>query len=554
MNARLLFSMGYTQTMNLISHHRRIIFSLVSVLAFACLFVILTLPNQLARVTPQIFVYLPLELMIIGLFLLIPGRAGDIFRLLLTILLGLGILLRVADLVTHQIFARRFNLIFDTHLLADGSRLLTGVLGDFAAVAAGLIIAAVTALLCWLVYVMLRHVQNTLRSMPRLTGVVLTCLLLIGLVLQSTGSSRAGTFAWDELAQHSRDTVESFRDIREFAVTVNQDEWAERSGADLFDRLQGKDVLVVFAESYGRILLEREPFADAMRASLQQAQSTLEADGAHMRSAFLTAPTVGGLSWLAHASVLSGAWIDSETRYESLIISRRATLNRLFRDAGWRTVAAMPAITIAWPEGNYYGYDHIYHAHNFGYKGLPFNWVTMPDQYVWSALYARELHDADRRPVMAELTLISSHAPWTPIAQVVPWEDIDDGRIFNDQAQSGPSPEEVWADVESIRDHYRQSIEYMLATLVSYIESYGDKNLVVLVMGDHPPAPMVSGDTESREVPVHLISHDPAVIDAISDWQWQSGLIPDNNAPVWRMDSLRDRFIEAFSSEQVSGQ
>lgn len=527
--------------------HTRLLFTIT---AFTGLFIALTLPNRLAGIDPAAFLYLPLEFIIIGLLLLIPGRTGDVCRILLTLLLGLAILLRGADLVTHEIFARRFNLIFDGHLLADGSRLLTGVLGDFAAVAAGLMIAVVAALLCCLAYFMLRQVQIALRSAPRFAGAALVSLLLPGMALNIAGSPRAGTFAWDQLVLHGQDTVESYRDIREFAEVVNQDEWAERSGTGLFDLLQGKDVYIVFAESYGRVVLEREPFADAMRARLLQAQSTLEADGAHMRSAFLTSPTVGGLSWLAHASVLSGAWIDSETRYESLIISQRATLNRLFRDAGWRTVAAMPAISMAWPEGAYYGYDQIYDAHTFGYQGLPFNWVTMPDQYVWSALHARERSKADRRPVMAELALISSHAPWTPIAHLVPWEEVGDGQVFNTQAQSGPSPEEVWANVDSIRDYYRQSIEYMLAALVSYVETYGDENLVVLVLGDHQPAPLVSGDPEGRQVPIHLIAHDPAVIEAIAHWQWQRGLLPDNDAPVWRMDQLRDRFIEAFSSGQ----
>lgn len=535
-------------------HHRpaRHVFKRLVLFALViALFVALTLPNRIAWITPQIFLYLPLELMIIGLLLLIPGRPGGVTRLLLTVLLGLSVLLRGADLVTHEIFARRFNLIFDSHLLANGSQLLTGILGKFAAMAVALMIAGIAALLCCLAYLVLRQIQQALRSAPRLAGVTLTMLLLAGIVLISTGSPRSGSYAWDQLVLHAQDTVDSLRDMREFADIVNQDEWAGRSGAGLFDRLQGKDVLVVFAESYGRVLLEREPFADAMRSSLLQAQTTLEADGVHMRSAFLTSPTVGGLSWLAHASTLSGAWIDSETRYESLIISQRATLNQLFRDAGWRTVAAMPAITMAWPEGSYYGYDHIYHAHNSGYQGLPYNWVTMPDQYVWSALQARELSDGDRRPVMAELTLISSHAPWTPIAQLVPWHDVGDGQIFNNQAQSGPTPEEVWSNVDSIREHYRLSIEYMLATLVSYVQTYGDENLVILVLGDHPPAPMVSGDPEGRQVPVHLISHDAAVMAAIADWQWQPGLLPDSHAPIWRMDSLRDRFIDAFSSTRT---
>ncbi|HDZ07988.1 hypothetical protein [Pseudohongiella sp.] len=522
----------------------------LTMIAFIGLFVALTLPNRLAWINPPAFIFLPLEFMMIGLLLLVPGRAGDVCRWLLTLLLGLGILLRGADLVTHEIFARPFNLVFDSHLLADGSRLLTGVLGDFAALAVGFMMAVAAGLLCWLAYVMLRRIQHALRSAPRLSGGALLALLLVGLILDSSGWRRTGTFAWDQLVLHGQDTIYSVRDIREFAAIVNEDEWADRSGAGLFDRLQGKDVFIVFAESYGRALLEREPFADSIRATLLQAQSTLEADGVHMRSAFLTSPTVGGLSWLAHASALSGAWIDSETRYESLVISRRATLNRLFRDAGWRTVAAMPAISMAWPEGNYYGYDQIYHANNFGYQGLPFNWVTMPDQYVWSALHGLERGEGIRRPVMAELALISSHAPWTPVARLLPWDEIGDGQVFNAQAQAGLSPEEVWAEVDSIRDHYRQSIEYMLQTLVSYVQEYGDEDLVIMVLGDHPAAPFITGDSDDKQVPVHLIAHDPAVIEAIKDWQWQPGLLPDGNAPVWRMDRLRDRFVDAFSASR----
>ncbi|MEX0741048.1 MAG: hypothetical protein WD071_17075 [Pseudohongiella sp.] len=526
---------------------------LLTLIAFIGLFVALTLPNRLAWISGQAFVFLPLEFMVIGLLLLMPGRAGDVCRILLTLLLGLAILLRGSDLVTHEIFGRPFNLVFDTHLLADGSRLLTGVLGDLAAVGVGLMLALAAALLCWLAYIMLRRVQRALRAAPRLAGGLLLALLVVGISLDMSGWRRTGTFAWDQLVLHGQDTLYSIRDIREFAGTVNEDVWATRSGQGLFSRLQGKDVYIVFAESYGRALLEREPFADAIRATLMQAQTTLEADGVHMRSAFLTAPTVGGLSWLAHASALSGAWIDSETRYESLVISQRATLNRLFRDAGWRTVAAMPAISMAWPEGRFYGYDHVYNAHNFGYQGLPFNWVTMPDQYVWSALHARERSEDIRRPVMAELALISSHAPWTPNTELVPWDQVGDGRIFDAQAQAGPSPEEVWQDVDTIRDYYRQSIEYMLQTLVSYVQQYGNEDLVILVLGDHQAAPFITGDTDGKDVPIHLIAHDPAVIEAIVDWQWQPGLLPDGAAPVWRMDRLRDRFIQAFSDTQQEG-
>ncbi len=530
--------------------HSLLLQRLITLLAFLALLVALTLPNRLAWIAEQAYLFFPLEFMVIGLLLLLPGRLGSVTRISLALLLGLGLLLRGADLVTYEIFARRFNPIFDGHLLADGSRLLTGVFGQFAAALVGVAIVVLVALLWWFSFLVLGRIQRALKSAPWSSAISLSAVLVVWVLLNNGGWPKAEAYAWEQLETHVRDTVYSIQDIRAFAESVEDDPAAELPAETLFSGLEGKDVFVVFAESYGRALLENEPFVGPITETLSRAQERLAADGASMRSAFLTAPTVGGLSWLSHASLLSGAWVDSETRYKSLMVSERATLNQLFRDAGWRTVAAMPGISLAWPEGAYYGYDQIYNAHNFGYEGLPFNWVTMPDQYVWSALHRRELAGEDRPPVMAELALISSHAPWTPTAELVPWDEVGDGRIFNDQAQSGPSPGEVWSDTETIRRYYRRSIEYMLETVVSYIEQFGHEDTVFLVLGDHPAAPWISGDPENRDVPVHLIAHDANVIEAIEGWQWQPGLLPDANAPVWRMDRVRNRFIEAFSLGQ----
>jgi hypothetical protein len=211
----------------------------------------------------------------------------------------------------------------------------------------------------------------------------------------------------------------------------------------------------------------------------------------------------------------------------------------------------MPAITMDWPEGNYYGYEHIYDAHNLGYQGKPFNWVTMPDQFTLAAFHARELAKPSIKlahtPVMAEIALISSHAPWTPVPQLIDWHSVGDGTVFNEQATSGDSPEEVWKDSVRIRLQFRLSIEYALQTIASYVMNYGDDNLVLLVLGDHQPAPIVSGNTDSGDVPIHLIARDPKVMEAVAHWQWTPGMLPAADAPVWRMDELRNRLIETFS-------
>ncbi|MGH8463369.1 MAG: hypothetical protein ACRER5_04420, partial [Pseudomonas sp.] len=143
--------------------------------------------------------------------------------------------------------------------------------------------------------------------------------------------------------------------------------------------------------------------------------------------------------------------------------------------------------------------------------------------------------------------LISSHAPWTPVPHLIDWEAVGDGSIFNGQATAGDPPEVVWQSKERVLQHYRETVEYVLETITSYITTYGDDDLVVLVLGDHQPMPYVTDESENRDVLVHLIAGDEAVLQAVDDWHWSSGMLPQDNAPVWRMDELRSRFIEAFS-------
>ena len=44
------------------------------------------------------------------------------------------------------------------------------------------------------------------------------------------------------------------------------------------------------------------------------------------------------------------------------------------------------------------------------------------------------------------------------------------------------------------------------------------------------------------------IAKDPSVIRRISSWHWQPGMLPAPDAPVWRMDAFRDRFLAAYGS------
>ena len=134
-----------------------------------------------------------------------------------------------------------------------------------------------------------------------------------------------------------------------------------RPSADLLTGLRGKDVIVAFVESYGRVAVQGSAFSPQVDAVLDAGTKRLRAAGFSSRSAFLTSPTFGGISWLAHSTLQSGLWIDNQQRYDQLVASDRFTLSDAFKRAGWRTVGDVPSNDAAWPEGtSFYHYDKIY--------------------------------------------------------------------------------------------------------------------------------------------------------------------------------------------------
>jgi len=513
----------------------------------AAVFVLLALitPNRISAITPLAFAVLPLELMLLGLLLLMPVQA---IRIAAAGLLATGIIVKAADMATYQAFGRQVNPLLDARFPADGLQLLQGAIGQIGALfAAGVLLALLTGIF-WLSYALLGTLQNQLRRSTNVSAISLLTGLGIWTAAALAGWPGASKPFYELLYNHLENIRSSAADLEAFNSNVDSDPYAAVASEALFAKLKGKDVLVIFVESYGRTALDNAEYSAQIRPLLQRSSDELSAQGLFARSAYLTSPTYGGISWLAHGTLLSGLWIDSQIRYDRLVMSKRPSLNRLFQRAGWRTVAVQPAHTLPWPQGEYFGYDKIYAAQDLGYQGQPFNWITMPDQYTLSALQRLERKPGQRQPVMAEIALISSHAPWTPLPQLVDWNQVGDGSIFN-QARAGETPEAVWQNRQQIREQYRKSIEYALANIVSYAIRYGGDNLVMLVLGDHQPAPFVSDESQSHDVPVHLISRDAQVMQAIQDWHWSKGLLPGDDAPAWGMDQVRDRLIASFSSQ-----
>jgi hypothetical protein len=306
----------------------------------------------------------------------------------------------------------------------------------------------------------------------------------------------------------------------------------------------------MFVESYGRSALEGRRYAERLLPTLATFDERLAERGLHAVSAWLTSPTVGGQSWLAHGTLESGLWLADQALYEALMHSERLTLTRAFSQAGYRTVALKPAITRPWPEGERLGFARNYAAADLGYAGKPYNWVTMPDQYTLSVLERTERTGADR-PLFVEVSLISSHAPWTPVAPVLEdWSAIGDGSVFSRWADDGDPPEVVWRDPERVREQYTRAVDYVLGVLGSYAANFVDERTLLIMVGDHQPAPLITGEGATRDVPIHVISGDPALLEPFEAWGFTPGMRPAANAPAKPMDAFRDFFLEAFSEPE----
>jgi hypothetical protein len=453
----------------------------------------------------------------------------------------------VADLLIRASLARPLNPLLDLHLAPSLVSLLTGTLGGVLGwlVLAGL--AALPPLAAWLGMRALAVVQRLLRrGRWRAAALALAALAAIVAVGQ------AGEERWVTL-RAGRTLVEQAQQAQAMAAAhlafrraAREDRFEDLPAGALLTDLEGVDVLLMFVESYGRSALEQERYADLLLPRLDEVAARLAGAGLSAASGWLTSPTVGGQSWLAHATLESGLWIDDQRLYDRLLTSERLTLTRAFARAGWRTVAVKPAITLPWPEGERLGYDRIYAADDLGYAGLPYNWVTMPDQYTLSALERRERQQR-ARPLFAEVSLISSHAPWTPIAPVLEdWDAIGDGAVFSRWAEAGDPPEVVWRDPERVRQQYALALDYVLGVAGSYAARYVDERTLLILVGDHQPAPLVTGEGASRDVPIHVISGDPSLLEPFLAQGFAPGMRPRHGQQAERMDRFRDRFLAAF--------
>ena len=528
---------------------------LTLVLTFTGLSLLWNLPTAFAGFAWPYAAAPSLEVAVVfALLALIPslraGRSGALTAVVVALASALVATLKLGELAMRESLARPLNPLLDLHLARSLVHLLTETLGG----PAGWLTVTGLALAPLLVglgaFVLVRAAQRALEGRWTRCGTLAACAaLVIVFVLQPPIAPRhlVSNHASLTLFQQWRVAGEVMASLDALEVAVAQDRFRTLPDEELLGRLASADVLLMFIESYGRSALELPRYAETLVPRVQAFQQRLAEGGLVAASGWLTSPTVGGQSWLAHGTLESGLWLADEAHYQALLQSERLTLTRAFAKAGYRTVAIKPAITRPWPEGDTLGFAEIYAAADLGYAGKPYNWVTMPDQYTLAVLERAERRGAEG-PLFVEVSLISSHAPWTPIAPVLEdWSAIGDGRVFSKWADDDDPPEVVWRDPERVRRQYARAVDYVLEVLASYAANFVDARTLLILVGDHQPAPLITGEGASRDVPIHVISGDPALVTPFVTWGFAPGMRPPADAARKPMNAFRDFFLGAFS-------
>jgi phosphatidylglycerophosphate synthase len=519
-------------------------------------------PDQPSDVSLSGILRIPLEgLALVALASLLPVIARRILAGIVGPLIALVVVFKVLDIGFLDTFNRRFDLLSDKSYVWSGIETLRASIGsteaNLAVVGIAVGVIALFVLTTFSVFRLTRVAAANRRwALRAVAGLGAVWALSWAFGAQSIAHTPiASTLSAGVVVNEVRAVQAGIKDQIVFADEIKRDAFRSTPASQLLTKLRGKDVLLVFVEAYGQQAVQGRFFSPQVDAALSNGDTELASAGFAARSGLLNSATYGGISWLAHSTVQSGLWVNSQRRYNDLMSSNRFTLSDAFREAGWRTVADVPSDDYFWPEGtSFYHYDKTYDRRDVGYHGPTFAYASMPDQYTYAALQRLELSKAHRAPLFAEVDTVSSHEPWSRIPVQIPWNKVGDGSIYNRPGMDqGPgSFDSYWSNPRRVQAAYGRSIVYSLNTLFSFVKHADDKNLVMIVLGDHQPLPIVSGHQSNHDVPISIIAHDPSVLKQIGSWGWNAGLQPQPNAPVWPMSAFRNTFLSAFDSHPAT--
>lgn len=316
--------------------------------------------------------------------------------------------------------------------------------------------------------------------------------------------------------------------------------------------LNGADFKLFFLESYGAVTYDNAEAAAALAPARAALALQLKTSGRQVASAFVTSTTFGGGTDLAHMALVTGIDTRDPIRHDVLLTTQRPTLMRHFKARGFETFGFYPGLDWDWPESTFFGFDHLVDGRALTYTGPKLGYWKIPDQFALARF--RQLHPitANSPPRMVFFSSATSHFPfhpvppyqpnWQKLLSATPFDPRDIARIENSQT-----------DWLNMLPNYVAMIDYNFQWLRGYFQQEHARDFVMLILGDHQPPSSVTGEGASWDVPVHVISSRPEIMQRFEALGFTSGLQPKRR-PLGSLHELTTWLLDALDSQKpVSG-
>lgn len=279
---------------------------------------------------------------------------------------------------------------------------------------------------------------------------------------------------------------------------------------------QKPDIYLLFVESYGSVLYQRDDLLPATLRLHNELMDKLRDNGWNVASTRSEAPTWGGASWVSYTSALTGLRLESHAQFLALLDKYQERpfphLINYLHDQGYRTYrlssigTELDETTLAAYQ-QFYRFDQWLQFSDLDYNGPLYGWgPSPPDQYALNAAET-QMEAAGDEPHLLFFLTQNSHYPWNPLPTLA-----DDWRTLPDLPQP-PVPPAERPSYDVLRQHYMTAVDYDLKTLVDFIVEQGDDNDLFILIGDHQPA-RVARYSDGWDTPVHIISRNADLVDA----------------------------------------
>jgi hypothetical protein len=247
--------------------------------------------------------------------------------------------------------------------------------------------------------------------------------------------------------------------------------------------------------------------------------------------------------------VLSGLDLSNPMRHDLLLTTERPTLSTLFRANGYRIFGLYPALWWEWPERAFYGFDEFLASSELDYRGPPLGYWKIPDQFALARFEQLHPRGPDAPPRFVFFPTITCHFPFSPVPPYQPdWQRVLGDQPF-DAAELARAESEQVAWLNMFPDYLRM-VEYTLRWLGGFLRQAEARETVFILLGDHQPTANISGEGSSWDVPVHIVSRDPALLKRFTELGFHAGLNPPRKS-LGGMHELTALVLRAFAEPQA---